>query len=109
VSKIETQLALAKIDKRATEWESVDLEAVLRFAGSLLSDPAKMWRCGSLEQRQRLLFPEGVFWSKGRVRTVVTCSVVEHLRAMDAHEGGMVPRAGFKPAAFGSGGRRSIR
>jgi hypothetical protein len=91
--KIETQLALAKIDERATESESLDLEAVLKFAGRLLGDPAEMWRLGSLAQRQRLqrlLFPEGVTWRDGRVETVVTCKVVEYLRAMDAPGEGMV-------------------
>ncbi len=110
--KIETQLALAKIGQRATESESLDLEAVLKFAGRLLGDPAEMWRLGNLEQRQRLqrlLFPEGVTWSDGRAKTVVTCRVVEYLRGAGAPEKEMVPRAGFKPAASGSGGQRSIR
>ena len=87
--KIETALALARIDQRATESESLDLEAVLKFAGRLLGDPAEMWRLGNLEQRQRLqrlTFPEDVTWRDGRVATVLTYKVVAYLRAMRTPE-----------------------
>lgn len=69
-------------------------------------------RLGNLEQRQRLqrlLFPEGVEWSEGQVKTVVTCRAVEYLRGLEAPEKEMAPRTGFKPVTSGSGDQRSIR
>ncbi len=100
IDKTKTQLALAKMDERTCEAESLDIEAVLAFAGRMLLEPAKMWQCGSLEQRQRLqelLFPDGLAWNGENFGTVVTCSVVQHLQDNTPQETALVPPRGVEP------------
>ena len=81
--QIKTQLALAKIDERASEVENLDIEAVLGFAEQILLEPLKMWSHASLRQKQmlqQLLFPRGATWRNDSFGTPATCCVIEYLR-----------------------------
>ncbi len=86
-AKVRTELTLAGIDERATEAESLDIEAVLEFAEQILLEPLKLWLNASQAQKRRLfklLFPSGLTWQSGEFGTVATCCVLEDLQATTA-------------------------
>ena len=89
-----------RMDTRACEADSLDVEAVLEFAQRVLLEPAKMWRSASLRQRQelqQLLFPEELSWDSKGFGTAVTCCVLSHLQARAVPDAYMVAPRGFEP------------
>jgi hypothetical protein len=71
---------------------------ILNFAERVLPRASDLWIQSSLEQRQRLqrlFFPEGVAFSgKAFDRTVVTSSLFEYLRPLDAPNKNVVDQTG---------------
>jgi hypothetical protein len=61
--KLRQELALARMDRHASELDELDVEGILAFAERVLPRAADLWVQASLEQRQRfqqLFFPEGI-------------------------------------------------
>jgi hypothetical protein len=85
-------MTLVEIDRHGSKVEEFDVEGILNFAERVL--PSDLWIQASLEQRQRvqrLFFPEGVAFSgKAFDRTVVTSSLFEYLRPLDASNENLV-------------------
>jgi DNA invertase Pin-like site-specific DNA recombinase len=92
--KLRQELALARMDRHASELDELDVEGILAFAERVLPRAADLWVQASLEQRQRfqqLFFPEGIaFDGNGFVRTAVTAPAFSYLREIGAGKEGLV-------------------
>ncbi len=110
--QLRQELALAEVGRLEERLDEVDIQGLLAFAEKLLVSPARQWLAFSLDQRQRfqaLLFPEGLIYNKnGRLGTARVCVAFELLAACEKGKTALVRPAGFEPAAFGSGGQRSV-
>ena len=92
---------MATFDFPAPKIEEFDVEGVLNFAERVLPRASDLWIQASLEQRQRLqrlFFPEGVAFSgKAFDRTVVTSSLFEYSRPLEASNENLVDLTGIEP------------
>jgi hypothetical protein len=64
------------MDLADVQVEMIDVESILTSAEEIITNAASLWKEGTLEQRERLqwlLFPEGLKWEKGALRTPPTC------------------------------------
>ncbi len=96
LAKIKTSITLAQIDERTSQGEGFDIEGAVEFAEQILLEPARMWRCANLKQRQQLqelLFPEKLSWDGKTFGTVVTCSAISHLRQTGGEEASSTEKA----------------
>ena len=70
--KLRQELALARMDRHASELDGLDVEGILAFAERVLPRAADLWVQASLEQRQR--FQQLFFPDRNRVRRKRLCS-----------------------------------
>jgi hypothetical protein len=101
--RLREELTLVEIDRHGSKVEEFDVEGILNFAERVLPRASDLWIQASLEQRQRLqrlFFPEGVAFSgKAFDRTVVTSSLFEYLRPLDASNENLVGLTGIEPVS----------
>jgi DNA invertase Pin-like site-specific DNA recombinase len=94
------RLALAELALHDARLDEIDTEGLVAFAKTILAQPSRFWIEASLDQRQRLqrlLFPAGVIYEDGRVRTDETSLIYRMLRLVeDANETEVSP-TGFEP------------
>jgi hypothetical protein len=99
--RLHEELTMVEIDRHGSKVEDFDVEGILNFA-ERVPRASDLWIQASLEQRQRLqrlFFPEGVAFSgKAFDRTVVTSSLFEDLRPLDASNESLVGLTGIEPA-----------
>lgn len=82
--RIGAKLADLRAQEMAGACEEMDVEATLDFAVILLNNPGRMWRAGTLAQRQalqRFAFPDGGTWDGERLGTDATHRLFKDLRA----------------------------
>ena len=99
--RLREELTLIEIDRHGSKLDEFDVEGILNFAERVLPRASDLWIQASLEQRQRLqrlFFPEGVAFSgKAFDRTVVTSSLFEYLRPLQASNENLVDLTGIEP------------
>jgi hypothetical protein len=75
--KLNEKITLAEMEEHDAKLEDYEIEAVLNFAEHVVLNAARLWTEFSSEQKQRLqkvLFPEGVRFKDGVIKTDATCS-----------------------------------
>jgi site-specific DNA recombinase len=80
LARLAQEIAAAELRLHDARLEEIDVEAVVDFACHLATNAGRLWLEASLEQKQRLhqaLFPAGLSWSDGVVRTLGTSSFFE--------------------------------
>ena len=91
----------SKLDETVTE--QLDVEGVLGFAETVLTDASRLWEHTSPDNKRRLqrtLFPEGVTYEPGTaggLRTAVTCLAFNGLSDSQDAELSLVALRGFEP------------
>ena len=99
--RLRQELALARMNRHASELDELDVEGLLAFAERVLPRAADLWVQASLEQRQRfqqLFFPEGIaFDGNGFVRTAVTAPAFSYLPEIETGKEGLVDLTGIVP------------
>jgi hypothetical protein len=99
--KLRQDLALAQLACTEASVEELDVETVLAFAETTLTNAARLWTDASLDQKQRLqsvLFPEGVTFDGVRIGTTATCLAFNQLPTSRDKDAGMASPLGFEPA-----------
>ena len=70
--KLSEQMTLLEMERNDQRADTLDVDAILAFAAKVSRSAAKLWGMANLEQRRSLLqvlFPEGVTFDAGAVRT----------------------------------------
>lgn len=70
--EINNEIAILELDDTPQKLEEMDLDAAIRFAGTLSSNPARMWKKAGFQGKreiQSLFFPGGASWTKAGFRT----------------------------------------
>jgi hypothetical protein len=79
-TKLQEDIALAKMDLHETELDELDVAGLLDYAEQVLASPARQWLACSTDQKQRLqkaLFPRGLTFAEGVLETTETCVLFE--------------------------------
>ena len=98
---------LAEIELAGATTEHLNVDAILAFAENVLTDAARLWEQGSLDQRRRLqaaYFPEGLVYesgSPGVFRTAPTSLAFKELPLSQGAESALVALRGFEPRSDG--------
>ncbi len=98
--KLREDLALAEMEIADAKLEAVDIEGVLAFAETVLTDASGLWTAASLDQKQRLqgvLFPEGLRFDGREFGTAATCLAFKQLRGSEPVVEAMASPTGFEP------------
>ena len=98
--KLREDLALVEMESADAKLEELDVEGVLAFSETLLTDASRLWLSASLDQKQRLqsvLFPAGLQFDGREFGTAVTCLAFRQLEDCDATENGVASPPGFEP------------
>jgi site-specific DNA recombinase len=97
---LESELALGEIEQREARSVELDVEAVINFAESVLTDAARLWQEMKPDQQQRfqkVLFPKGVQYSAGVYRTAQTCIMFNDLQPEELQNPQLVALPGIEP------------
>ncbi len=81
--------------------EQLDVDGILRFARTVLREPARFWTESGLEQKKRfqqVVFPSGITFGPSGVGTATTSIVFNGLQENRKAETRMATPAGFEPA-----------
>lgn len=76
------------------------MEGVLAFAEHVILNASRLWTEFSSDQKQRLqkvLFPEGVRFEAGVIKTAVTCVFFSLLQRPEAEKSRMATLTGLEP------------
>jgi site-specific DNA recombinase len=98
--KLNEQIVLAEMQERDAKLEDYDVEAVLNFAEHVILNAARLWIEFSSDQKQRLqkvLFPEGVRFEDGVIKTAATCLLFKLLAEPEAGKTTLATLTGFEP------------
>ena len=88
------------MDLHAVELEELDVEAVLGFADTILSNPARLWFEAKCEQKQRLqkvFFPQGITFDGENFGTALTGSLFSYLDEIVREKTNLASPTGFEP------------
>jgi site-specific DNA recombinase len=97
---LESELVEAEFELREAKSTELDVETLIGFAETVMSDAARMWQEMSPDQKQRfqqLLFPKGVQYGDGVYRTASTCLMFNHVQAGDISKDQLVALPGIEP------------
>jgi site-specific DNA recombinase len=100
VEKLEDELRLARVTRRELQIDQIDVESLLDLAEVLLQNVASMWMAARPEQKQllqRVVLPQGVRYSEGRLGNAELLSVFKYLREIQQEETSLVAHTGFEP------------
>ena len=93
-TKLEAEIAAARIEAATIPSDDVDIAAVLKFAEQMVLNATQFWRESPLDQKQRfqrVLFPAGITVDEnGMVGTNVTCPIFNILEAIGTDESKVV-------------------
>jgi site-specific DNA recombinase len=84
----------------ATKLEELNIEELLGFAGTVLSQPARLWFDSDCDQKQRLqkvLFPDGLRFDGKEFGTAVTSSLFSNLDTIVKEKTNLASPTGFEP------------
>ena len=79
--------------------EEIDVEAVNAFAINAIGDASQFWLEGSLDQKQRVLFPEGINFAGKRFGTARTCLAFSYLREVSSRKVSLASRPRVEPVS----------
>jgi hypothetical protein len=97
---LESKPALGEIEQREARSVELDIETVINFAESVLTDAARLWQEMKPDQQQRfqkVLFPKGVQYSAGVYRTAQTCIMFNDLQPEELQNPRLVALPGIEP------------
>jgi len=100
LAMLSTEIEEIRSEIRNTEFEQIELEAVLTFADQLIKRPAKLWVESNLDQKQRLqktLFPYGITFDGERFGTDATPLFFNLLDQDLREESCLASPTGFEP------------
>jgi hypothetical protein len=101
-TRLREELALAQIDRHASELEEIDAKGILAFAERVLPRASDLWVQSTLDQRQRLqqlFFPDGIAFDGKRFdRTAVSTPAFNWLEISGDQKTSVVDQAGIEPA-----------
>jgi hypothetical protein len=98
--KLNEQIVLAEMQERDAKLEDYDVEAVLNFAQHVVLNAARLWVEFSSDQKQRLqkvLFPDGVRFEDGNVKTAATCLLFRLLPSVEGEKLSLATLPGIEP------------
>jgi site-specific DNA recombinase len=98
--KLEEQLTLLGMELRDAQASEADIEGVLTFAETVMTNAARMWMEFSLDQKQRfqrVLFPQGVTFDGEKFQTTVTCPVFNGFGESGDEKSRLATLTGFEP------------
>lgn len=101
VDKLNQEIVQAETALHEAKLDEIDVEGIVAFAEHVLSDAARLWSESSLDQRQRLqkvLFPQGVTYSRdGVFGTAETSVIFRLLQAVPTQKTSEASPTGFEP------------
>lgn len=100
--KLREDIALVEIELADLKLEELDVEGLLGFAETVLSDAGRLWLSADADHRQRLqwaLFPEGLRFRDGRIGTGVTCFAFNNFGATDEAGAILASPEGIEPSS----------
>ena len=98
--KLTEQIVLAEMQERDAKLEAYDVEGVLNFAEHVLLNAARQWTEFSSDQKQRfqkVLFPEGVQFQDGVIKTAATCLIFKLLPEIGGEKARLATLPGIEP------------
>jgi site-specific DNA recombinase len=99
-TKLSEELTLAEMELRDAQAEEIEIETVLNFAETVLTNVSNLWKSAPSEQKQRLqqvLFPDGVTYSDGNYRTNATCLLFSGVQRDSGKNECLVALPGIEP------------
>ncbi len=100
--RLREDIALAELEANDARLEELDVEGILGFAETVISNAARLWSDATLEQKQRLqavLFPDGLRFDGKKFGTAVTCLAFSRLQRIAGVESGVASPNG-KPEGW---------
>ena len=86
---LNSEMAVVELNLSRARVDEIEVDKVLDFAENLLLNPAGVWQCCSLEQKQRLqqvLFPQAIEYADGVYRTQETSFLFKGLENVSGYE-----------------------
>ncbi|MCP4444640.1 MAG: recombinase family protein [Myxococcales bacterium] len=103
MSRVEEDIALARMELHQADLDELDIEAVLAFAEHAMSNAANLWHQFPLELRQRfqaVLFPEGLAHDGEGFGTAETCCAFRYLDRIGSSSASLATPTGFEHSSL---------
>ena len=100
--RLRDDIAAVRAELESLVLDGLDVEAVLAFAGNFVNELPQVWLTAGAQRRQKLqraIFPNGVRFCGGEIRTAATCLAFSQLQAFAENENGMASPTGFEPVS----------
>ena len=94
------EIGTLEMEVHATKLEELDIEELLGFANTVLSQPSLLWFDADCDQKQRLqkvFFPQGVSFDGESFGTAVTGSMLHYLQTIVEEKTSLASPTGFEP------------
>ena len=102
LDRLREEHALAEMELNEARIEELDIEAIVNFATSVLSDTSRFWIAAPLDQKrrfQKVLFPEGITFDGEEFGTAPTCLAFSYLREVSQPKVSLASRTGVEPVS----------
>jgi len=100
LDKLNEEITLAEIEEQDARLDELDVEAAVEFAQYVLLNAPRLWAESGADQKQRLqrlIFPQGVLFSKGVYRTNATSMLFFELEEISDEKERLVALTGIEP------------